>query len=224
MTGYQSTHAQENKDLTMEQWMNKWMKELKAPRGALHVSRFADPTYVLIKPISWVPNPGEQTDLYQRVDVPVGFVTDFTSIPSIFWSLLRPDGEYTYPAIVHDYLYWTQTRTRVIADEIFKLGMQDFGISSLTISSIYSAVRIGGGAAWNKNAKLKSQGEKRILKRIPDDPRIRWRDWKKIPEVFAVVCNNPRHAYATDRASGYAWCSPTTIDVAATLGTVRKWD
>ena len=49
--------------------------------------------------------------------MPTGFVTDFASIPPIFYSVLRPDGEYAYAAVIHDYLYWTQTRPREDADE-----------------------------------------------------------------------------------------------------------
>src|SRR5687768_9587331 len=33
--------------------------------------------------------------------VPPGFVTDYASIPSIFWSVLSPYGRYGSPAIVH---------------------------------------------------------------------------------------------------------------------------
>ena len=41
-----------------------------------------------------------------------------------------------------------------------------------------------GPSAWRSNAKLKAEGEKRILKQFPDDPRTRWADWKKRPDVF----------------------------------------
>jgi len=27
-------------------------------------------------------------------------------------------------------------------------------------------------------------GEKRLLKELPDDPKVRWSDWKKKPGVF----------------------------------------
>lgn len=166
-----------------EQWMKEWM-DVKLPVGTLHLSRFRDPIYFLIKQVSWRPNPGQEA--HPRVDVPVGFVTDFASIPRIFWSLLRPDGEYTYAAIVHDYLYWTQTRPRDVADLIFKFGMEDFRVSSNTVSLVYDAVRLGGGSAWDNNTRLRTQGEKRILKRFPDDPRVSWDDWKRVPDVFVT--------------------------------------
>src|SRR5215217_6020711 len=107
--------AQEQVDSeTIDAWMISWMNQSRQPSGVLHLSRFADPMYFLLKPITWKPNPGQEA--YQAVTVPEGFVTDFASIPRVFWSALRPDGLYTYPAIVHDYLYWEQTVTREVAD------------------------------------------------------------------------------------------------------------
>jgi hypothetical protein len=117
--------------------------------------------------------------------VPRGFVTDLASIPRIFYSLLRPDGEYAYAAIVHDYLYWTQTRTRTVSDEIFKFSMEDFNISRRTMQTIYNAVRLFGEGAWSKNARLKADGERRILKRFPPTAQINWADWKQRSDVFS---------------------------------------
>lgn len=170
-------------DRTVEEWMNAWMTDNRIPVGALHLFRFADPMYVLTKPIAWRPNPGQEE--YAAVDVPSGFVTDFASIPRIFWSALRPDGKYTYAAIVHDYLYWTQTRPRAEADTVLKLGMEDFEVNSITITAVYEAVRLGGGAAWDGNARLKRDGERRVLRRLPEDPRTSWAEWKKLPNVFS---------------------------------------
>jgi hypothetical protein len=125
-------------DRWLETWIEEWHKRPKAPGGTLHLSRFKDPMYFLTKPISWKPNEGQGL---AAVEVATGFVTDFASIPRVFWSALRPDGEYTYPAIIHDYLYWTQTRPRRQADQIFRFAMQDFSIPSVTSFTIYEAVR-----------------------------------------------------------------------------------
>jgi hypothetical protein len=158
--------------------MAAWM-DARGPEGPLYLGRFADPIYFVLTPISWKPNPGQEQ--YKEVTVPKGFITDLASIPQVFWSLLRPDGEYAYAAIIHDYLYWFQTRPRVETDTIFKLGMADFSIPAPTIESIFRAVRLGGGASWDNNARLRKAGEKRILKQFPSDPRIRWADWKRRP-------------------------------------------
>src|SRR5262245_14300413 len=94
-----------------EEWMNAWMDEVRAVRGALHVSKFAEAVWFLTRPIRWEPNADHGQD-FEAVTVPAGFITDLASIPPIFFSILRPDGLYTYPAIVHDFLYWTQTTSR----------------------------------------------------------------------------------------------------------------
>lgn len=169
---------------SLEKWMDGWMSLPRSAGGTLHLTRFREPIYVLLRPIYWKPNPGQATS-HKRVDVPKGFVTDFASVPQVFWWRLRPDGEYTYPAIIHDYLYWTQTVTREAADEIFKFAMQDFKIDTTTTMLVYQAVRLGGKSAWAENAKLKAKGEKRVLRKVPDDPTQRWIDWKTRADVFA---------------------------------------
>jgi hypothetical protein len=151
--------------------------------GALNLFRFVDPTYVLTKDIGWSPIPAQAAQ-YRAVTVPSGFVTDFASIPRVFWSALRPDGDYAYAAIIHDYLYWTQPVPRETADDILRFAMQDLSVDSATVTVIYRGVRLGGGRAWDENARLKGSGEKRVLKRLPETPTVRWTDWKQMPDVF----------------------------------------
>jgi hypothetical protein len=177
--------AADKRARTRDEWMAQWMRGPRSPAGTLQVSRFRDPMYFLLQPIAWKPNP-DQVGTYPAVDVPTGFVTDFASIPRVFWSALRPDGEYAYPAVIHDYLYWRQQVSRDVADDIFKLAMEDFEINRPTILTIYSAVRTFGQSAWDDNAIAKAHGEKRVLLKYPTDPRVRWKDWKVKPDVFAA--------------------------------------
>jgi uncharacterized protein DUF1353 len=165
-----------------KEWFDSWLAS-KPPHGALHLYRFADEIYALTKPIAWTPAPDTKTN-FPRVDVPVGFITDFASVPRIFWSVLPRDGRYTYPAIVHDYMYWVQKEPRSLADEIFKIGMEEFGIDFVTVNAIYWSVRAAGGWAWDDNAALKKRGERRIIRRVPSDPLIEWAEWKKDASVF----------------------------------------
>lgn len=151
--------------------------------GMAKLSRFVEPIWFLLAPISWRPNV-LQPD-YPPVTVPTGFVTDLASIPRPFFSLLRPDGEYAYAAIVHDYLYWDQSGSRDEADNVLKLCMKDFSVSPSDAALIYDAVRIFGKSSWQKNAELKRSGERRILTKFPTDPTIRWHDWKKNPANFS---------------------------------------
>jgi hypothetical protein len=145
---------------------------------------FADWDYYYINgAVSWKPTAG--SDIAFGVDVPIGFVTDLASIPRTFWAVLPPAARYSYPAILHDYLYWTQPCPRDQADEVLKLGMQDMDVPALKAAAIYDAVRLAGGAAWSSNASAKKAGEKRTLKRFPTDPKITWAQWKTEPGVFA---------------------------------------
>jgi hypothetical protein len=63
--------------------------------------------------------------------------------------------------------------------------MEDFNISRRTIQTIYKAVRFFGEGAWNENARLKADGERRILKRFPPTAQINWTDWKQRSDVFS---------------------------------------
>ncbi|MDM5060945.1 DUF1353 domain-containing protein [Aeromonas rivipollensis] len=166
-----------------DEWIIKRNQEvLHAVVNPLLLGRFADRYYFLTKEINWKPNPGQTPS---SVQVPVGFVTDFASIPRAFWVALPTDGEYAYAAVIHDYLYWEQTTSREEADLVLKYAMQDFGISTVKITTIYGTVRAAGWAAWNENAKLKIAGEKRILRKYPEEPTTKWTDWKKKEDVFA---------------------------------------
>ena len=139
------------------------------------MGRFRDRIYYLDKEIRWSPGPGQDGT---AVVVPAGFVTDLASIPRVFWSLLPTDGAYTFPAIIHDYLYWTQKYPRDTADSVLRYGMDDFKVSRAVALAIYTAVRVGGDSAWANNAKLKQAGEMRLLREFPDDPTTTWSEWK----------------------------------------------
>jgi hypothetical protein len=184
-TGAGIAHAQPAPapEISAAQWMSEWMGVGRPISGGLYLMRFKDPTYVLTRPISW--SPGLTHTELPQVTVPKGFVTDLASIPRVFWSLLRPDGEYAYAAIIHDYLYWVQDTSRERADLIFRLAMKDFRIDATTAFTIYTAVRVGGPSGWDNNTLLKSSGEKRFLKRFPEDPTVTWEQWRKEQDVFA---------------------------------------
>lgn len=102
---------------------------------------------------------------YNKVIVKEGFRTDYASVPRIFWIIMPPDGEYTLAAIVHDYLYHTQLRSRREADMIFLLAMRDLGVSWIKRHTMQKAVRIGGWIPWNKRAKE----IQRIRKQLEND-------------------------------------------------------
>jgi hypothetical protein len=170
--------------------MSGWMqtpqsgqKSTRGESGELVLGRFADPMWFLRAPIAWVPKMSQQS--FKTFTAPVGFVTDLASIPAIFWSVLPPDGDYAYAAILHDYLYWTQIRPKDQADMILKLVMQDFGVTAWKVETIYEAVHKFGDSAWKQNASLKRGGQSRFLIKFPSDPTIRWRQWQASPGNFS---------------------------------------
>jgi Protein of unknown function (DUF1353) len=150
--------------------------------GTLSVTRFADAFWYLSRGIDWSPGPGQRLP---SVSVPVGFVTDFASIPRALWTALPRDGDYVWGAVVHDFLYWYQTTTKDIADDVLNAAMIDFKIPTADRLAIYEGVHLGGTSSWIRNAQLRQNGEKRTLKLFPEDPTIAWDDWKKRPDVFA---------------------------------------
>lgn len=167
-----------------DKWLYPLLHAPGAVAGALHMGRFRDRIYYLDKQIQWKPGPGQSGP---EVVVPAGFVTDLGSIPRIFWSALPTDGVYTFPAIVHDYLYWTQKHPRELADEVFRQGMDDMKVPAAVALAIHKAVRLGGGGAWAKNAELKTRGERRLLVKFPNDPTTNWSDWKMRPDCCAAI-------------------------------------
>ena len=112
------------------------------------------------------------------IAVPMGFVTDFASIPQLLigiigsiailagyfkditWLLLAGVaitllaiifsrwGKYGKAAVVHDYLYLMKTRTRKAADGIFREGMLVLRVNMIQVFLMYWSVRAFGWPAW----------------------------------------------------------------------------
>lgn len=171
---------------SVEDWVAEWQVRSatdKALSGPLDLRRFKDPMYILLNPIAWRAGPG-QSGGGGPVEVPPYFVSDFASVPRIFWSIFPTDGKYAYAAVLHDYVYWVQDRPRAEADKVFRLAMSDLKITDRQAATLYRAVDLFGGAAWDGNAKLKAAGEKRVLVRLPTDPTTTWDEWRRQPGVF----------------------------------------
>lgn len=169
-----------------DDWMRQWQAERvnrpKLLQGPLDLRRFKDPVYVLLGPIGW--RPTRPAPHLAPFTVPRGFVTDFASVPRVFWRLFRPDGDYAYAAVLHDYLYWEQTVERSVADEIFRAAMDDLKIKDWQAEILYRAVDLFGSSAWEGNSRMKASGEQRVLFRLPSDSTQTWSEWKSKPDVF----------------------------------------
>ncbi|CAL9377309.1 DUF1353 domain-containing protein [Streptomyces sp. enrichment culture] len=76
--------------------------------------------------------------------VPVGFRTDFASVPTVFVWLIPRYGVYTKAAIVHDYLCREAPVSRAEADGVFRRALRELGVSLLRRWIMWAAVRAGG--------------------------------------------------------------------------------
>jgi len=85
------------------------------------------------------------------VEVAIGFCTDFASIPRLFWIVLPRWGKYGNAAVIHDWLYWDQSRSRRAADDIMLEAMSVLSVSALKKYPIYWGVRAFGWIAWHRN-------------------------------------------------------------------------
>lgn len=186
----------------MQQWLREEARKAKSNEGQVEsmggaqasrkfsgvplLGAFLDMDYYyIVNPLTWTPSPDAQTEGFRTVTVPKGFVTDFASVPSLFWSWLPPQGRYGIAAMVHDYLYWEQSGSRAEADGVFERIMQDLEVASWRRFVIFRSVSWFGDTYWRENTALKASGRKRVLREFPDDPKISWDSWSQRPEVFA---------------------------------------
>ena len=92
---------------------------------------------------------GYQSDLTGLTfTVPVGFRTDFCSVPRVpgVYDILGDRARMS--GTVHDYLYSTQELTRELADQTLRDMLQIDGMSHFEAEEFYLAVRAGGESHW----------------------------------------------------------------------------
>ncbi len=91
------------------------------------------------------------------INVPIGTYTDFASIPRLFWAILPRWGKYGHAAVVHDWLYWAQSRTRAESDDILLEAMGVLDVPAWERYAIYYAVRWFGWLAWLSNQRKRQR-------------------------------------------------------------------
>ena len=105
--------------------------------------------WLLLKPFRYY------LDEKNFIEVPKGFITDFASIPRVFWSFFHPIGRYAKAAVIHDWLYFEGIFSRSKSDDIFYDGMKVLGVSWWKRFLIYQAVRYFGWWSWLSCRKRK---------------------------------------------------------------------
>lgn len=80
----------------------------------------------------------------EKITVPIGYETDFASIPKFLWSILPPHGKYAKAAVIHDYLYTNAIVNKRYADDVFNEAMIVLGVNDNLRIIMYNAVKLFG--------------------------------------------------------------------------------
>ena len=127
----------------------------------LLVSPLADGnTWVIMRDFGYEVGAAGSAD---HIDVAIGFQTDFATIPRPFWVILPKWGRYGNASVIHDWLYWVQTRPRRQADAIFLEAMSVLDVSTPVKYVLFWAVRLFGGLAWVRNRADRAAEFDRVL-------------------------------------------------------------
>lgn len=108
-------------------------------------------------------------DAITNIEVPAGFTYDLASIPRLVWILVSP-WDVALESLFHDLLYRQQLVKRRVADLTMLSMMQDRGVPWPIRTIVYSGVRLGGWAAWNRRAKENAQAESAACEQVTDMP------------------------------------------------------
>lgn len=84
------------------------------------------------------------------VIVPIGFVTDFASVPRAPFTYWLFGGVGDEAAVIHDWLYDGGTVPRKVADAVYREALLASGVSSWRAAAMWAAVRALGGSRYRK--------------------------------------------------------------------------
>ena len=112
--------------------------------GPLVVSQATGNTWRLEQRLTYVSGP-------DCINVPVGYVSDFASVPRPFRWLIPKSGKYNRATVIHDYIYTHQWHNipKCRADYIFYEAMGVDGVPKWKRKLMYWAVRLNrNGGGW----------------------------------------------------------------------------
>ena len=123
--------------------------------------------FQLVEPLTWHSSGG---DIY----VPVGFITDFASVPRAVWSWLPPYGRWSTAAVVHDYLTRLHANdmahplapTRADCDRIFYEALKELRVNRFDRGVMWLAVRTASllfGWGGRRRVALLEEERRRIV-------------------------------------------------------------
>jgi hypothetical protein len=106
-----------------------------------------DETWTVFESFTW-------QGLFSTITVPEGMITDFASIPRMFWSIVPPFGRHSLAALVHDSLYRTEglehQLSRYQCDLEFEYAMRCGNVNPIKRAIMFRAVRMFADARWEQ--------------------------------------------------------------------------
>ena len=114
--------------------------------GKLTVTKIDAHLWIVEIPFKYFIGPDEK----EVVTVIDGTLTDFASVPGIFWTLLPPDGEYTQAAVLHDFIYKGHVFDRKKCDDVFYEAMGVLNVPGWKRWIMWFCLRLFGFAAYKK--------------------------------------------------------------------------
>ena len=110
--------------------------------------------FKLIEPFEYHIGEYPAKDPKKIIRVPVGYITDFASIPRVFWPFVSPVDEYAKAAVIHDWLHVKGYFSRKTTDDIFNEAMMVLKTPEWKRRIVYGAVKHFSGPAWDRNRRI----------------------------------------------------------------------
>jgi hypothetical protein len=89
-------------------------------------------------------------------EIPIGFWTDFASVPKFFWNIISP-YDLGFGPVPHDYGYFTGIKTKAYWDSVFEACMVKDKIPSWKCIAAYKAVDKFGEKTYSKYRRENAQ-------------------------------------------------------------------
>jgi len=88
------------------------------------------------------------------ISVPVNFITDFASVPRIFWPIISPIDEHAKAAVIHDWMYKYNYAKKSRCEEIFNEAMKVLDVPDWKRICIYWSVYTFGWYTWIRYRRM----------------------------------------------------------------------
>ena len=106
------------------------------------VTQTGEALFTTIRDIKFVMSDGT------LVFIPKGYETDLASVPRFLWSFVPPFGEYTFAAIIHDFLYDHGLYSKKFADREFRYIMKYSNVGMKKRFLMYNSVKFFGKGSY----------------------------------------------------------------------------